>query len=115
MTEFAFHPKEIRVRPGELVTLVLKNKGNERHEVMAGRGAIQHSGGYSEDLLAGIELRVSGALRADHSHGGVMVLVAKGGTAHATFTVPDRPGEYEMGCFEPGHYLAGMVGRLVIE
>ena len=30
-------------------------------------------------------------------------------------TVPDRTGPYEIGCLEPGHYLAGMVGKIVIE
>lgn len=115
MTDFAFAPRNVTLRSGELVTLVLKNKGTVPHEIMAGSGEIQHSGGYADDLLAKVELRVSGAMRPDHSHEGAMVLVARGTAAMVTFTVPRRPGTYEMACFEPGHYLAGMVGKLVIE
>lgn len=116
MSEFAFHPKEIRVRSGELVTFVLKNKGNEPHEVMAGRGAIQHSGGYTEDLFSGVDVQVRGNTKPDHTHdSGFMVVAGKGATAYLTFTVPPRLGTYELGCFQPGHYAAGMIGKLVIE
>jgi uncharacterized cupredoxin-like copper-binding protein len=115
MTDFAFTPREVTLRSGEVVTLVLKNKGTVPHEIMAGGGEIQHAGGYANDLFAGTDLRVSGDMRPDHQHGGVMILVDRGRTAYATFTVPYRRGVYELGCFEPGHYLAGMFGRLVIE
>jgi len=117
MTDFAFQPRELRLRSGDLVTLVLKNKGTVAHEIMAGSGEIQHDGGYATDLFGQVDVRVSGGAKPDHVHakGGFMVVVGKGTTAHATFTVPARPGVYEIGCFQPGHYLAGMVGRLVIE
>ena len=115
MTEFAFHPKEVRLKAGEIVTLQLANKGTMPHEIMAGRGEIQHSGGYADDVFEGVDIAITGELRPDHSHGGVMVLVDARRTARATFIVPDCPGVYEMGCFEPGHYLSGMVGRIVIE
>lgn len=114
MTDFAFAPRDLVLRPGEVVTLVLKNKGAVPHELMVGRGAIQHSGGYAEDLLGGVELRTSGLMKPDHTHGGSVILVDKGMTAQVTFTVPARPGVYEMGCFEPGHYAAGMLGRLTV-
>jgi uncharacterized cupredoxin-like copper-binding protein len=31
-----------------------------------------------------------------------------------TFTAPSQPGEYQVVCGFPGHYLAGMVGKLVV-
>lgn len=115
MTDFAFAPKEIRVKAGEIVTLELPNKGVVAHELMAGRGEILHAGGYAEDLFTGLEVAVSGQLKKDHGHGGFSVMVDPGKTARATFTVPAKPGTYEIACFEPGHYASGMVGKLVIE
>lgn len=115
LREFAYAPTRVTLRAGELVTLELANQGSLFHELMAGRGEILPHGCYAEDLFAGVETRMRGNDPAVHSHGGFGILVAKGTTARLTFTVPDRPGTYEMGCFEAGHYLAGMVGRIVIE
>lgn len=115
LKEFGYAPSRVTLKAGELVTLELANRGTIFHELMAGRGEILPHGGYTEDLFGGVETRMSGNDPAVHSHGGFGVLVAEGTTARLTFVVPDRPGTYEMGCFEAGHYLAGMVGRLVIE
>lgn len=115
LKEFAYAPSRVTLRTGELVTLELANRGTIFHELMAGRGEILPHGGYAEDLFGGVETRMTGNDPAVHSHGGFGILVAKGTTARLTFVVPDRPGTYEMGCFEAGHYLAGMVGRIVIE
>jgi uncharacterized cupredoxin-like copper-binding protein len=115
LKEFAYAPSRVTLRSGELVTLELANRGTLYHELMAGRGEILPHGGYADDLFGGVETRMSGNDPAVHSHGGFGILVAKGTTARLTFVVPDRPGTYEMGCFEAGHYLAGMVGRIEIE
>lgn len=37
-----------------------------------------------------------------------------GQTARASFVAPDEPGEYEVGCYLPGHYENGMKGTLVV-
>lgn len=42
-------------------------------------------------------------------------LLGDGETDSITFTVPDEPGEYEFICTFPGHYTAGMVGKLIVE
>lgn len=115
LKEFAYAPSRVILKTGELVTLELANRGTLFHELMAGRGEILPHGGYAEDLFGGVETRMTGNDPAVHSHGGFGILVAKGTTARLTFVVPDRPGAYEMGCFEAGHYLAGMVGKIVIE
>jgi len=115
LKEFAYAPSRVTLKAGELVTLELANRGTIFHELMAGRGEILPHGGYAEDLFSGVETRMSGNDPAAHSHGGFGVLVREGTTARLTFVVPDRPGTYEMGCFEAGHYLSGMVGRIVIE
>lgn len=37
-----------------------------------------------------------------------------GETVRASFVAPDEPGEYEVGCYLPGHYEQGMKGTLVV-
>lgn len=37
MTEFAFEPSDIKVAPGDTVTIVLMNEGEKDHEFMIGR------------------------------------------------------------------------------
>ncbi|MEK7861031.1 MAG: hypothetical protein AAB284_06730 [Chloroflexota bacterium] len=115
MTEFAFAPSPLVLGAGDRVALKLVNRGSVVHELMAGTGAIQHDGGYTDDLFAGVDMTIRGDVGPAHSHGAFGVNVKAKGTVTLTFTVPDRTGTYEIGCFEPGHYLAGMVGKIVIE
>lgn len=42
-------------------------------------------------------------------------MLGDGETDSITFTVPDEPGEYDFICSFPGHYAAGMVGKLIVE
>ena len=114
LSEFAFTPKDLILKAGQLVTLELRNRGQVQHEIMAGTGVPEHEG-YPNDLFAGVDVKLSGTSTRDHAHRGFAIIVAPGKTARATFTVPARAGAYEIGCFEIGHYASGMVGRLVVE
>ncbi len=42
-------------------------------------------------------------------------LAAGGETVEVTFTAPKEPGEYMYLCTFPGHYIAGMKGKLVVK
>lgn len=42
-------------------------------------------------------------------------LAAGGETTEVTFTVPEKPGEYEFICTFPGHFAAGMRGVLTVK
>ena len=61
------------------------------------------------------------AAAGDHAHGeghehGTMVEAQASQTFHMTFTLPEsRRGEWNTGCFLPGHYDAGMHGTLIVE
>lgn len=114
MKEFTFTSSPVVLRPGEKVTLSLKNIGVVEHEFMAGRTGVPGKG-YSEDLLAGIKYDVApGGAAHGSGHGGSGVLVGAKRSATLTFVVPDRPGTFEFGCFLPGHYESGMKGVLTI-
>ncbi|MFQ5524550.1 MAG: plastocyanin/azurin family copper-binding protein, partial [Acidimicrobiia bacterium] len=53
---------------------------------------------------------------ADHADDhGAMIEVEPGGEITLRFTIPaDATGTYEMGCFLPGHYDAGMKGTVTV-
>lgn len=42
-------------------------------------------------------------------------LAGGGETVEVTFTAPKEPGEYQYLCTFPGHYIAGMKGKLVVK
>lgn len=54
----------------------------------------------------------AGAEPHGHAHDGFMVLLQPGETVRLSFDVPAEAGEWETGCFEPGHYEAGMAGSV---
>jgi uncharacterized cupredoxin-like copper-binding protein len=123
MTEFDFEPDDITLPVGEEVTIRLTNDGDIRHEFMVGRDVMTDNGtpaGHMHDFFDGIHPTVvpEDAVVADdhHAHGGFMVMLDPGQSADVTFTVPEgKTGEWEIGCFEPGHHEAGMHATLTVE
>jgi len=139
LTEFAYSPSNVTFPAGETVTLTLKNTGTIPHEFMLG-GDAMGEGGYMEDLLGQLDPEVisgrgyivEGLESADHSDGeednvdpasdaankahGAEIELEPGGEITLRLTIPaDAAGSYEMGCFLPGHYEAGMKGTVTIE
>lgn len=113
MRDFTFSPAIINLKPGERVTLSLKNVGTVEHELMAGQDAMVGKG-YMKDWLAMARLEPTVSQdRAGHSGDGVRVLPR--GSATLTLVVPPQIGEFEFGCFVEGHYESGMKGMFVVE
>lgn len=123
MKEFGFDPEEVVLPAGEEVTLTLANDGDVRHEFMAGREVMTDGdtpNGYMEDFFHDVDVTVEpddAVVEDDHDdHAGFMLLLEPGDRVEVTFTVPeDKVGEWEIGCFEPGHYDAGMHAALTVE
>lgn len=97
---YRFDPGELEVRPGETVTFVVTNEGEQEHEFVLGDAAYQDSHG--EDMAAG-----------EMHHEGNAVSVGPGDTQELTWTFPEE-GEVLYGCHVQGHYQAGMVGSIRI-
>jgi uncharacterized cupredoxin-like copper-binding protein len=119
MSEFAFDPDAVTVPTGREVTVALTNDGDVRHEFMAGRDPMPDDGGYLQDLFAGVDPTVDPpdaiVMDAHDAHAGFMVQVEPGESVEVTFSLPtDRAGDWEIGCFEPGHYEAGMHATLTV-
>jgi len=109
---------------GRSVIVTLRNVGRIVHEWRLGRTLLP-SGGYEDDLLAMMEPEVLSGTGyrlveleegAAGGPGGVSIEVAPGAAVTVRLAVPaDATGSWEMGCFVPGHYQAGMKGALRIK
>jgi uncharacterized cupredoxin-like copper-binding protein len=130
LQDMSFSPKSLDVKAGETVRFVLVNKGQLLHEFNLGDAAM-----HAEHQKQMMQMQSSGMLNAtgmgkmdhgamDHGAMGSMgnmggmkhddpnsVLVEPGKTAELTWTFTKASG-LEFACNIPGHYQAGMVGKL---
>ena len=129
LEDIAFAPKSLEVKTGETVRFVVVNKGRLLHEFNLGDAAM-----HAEHQKEMLKMQASGMLTStgvqamdhgamDHSatgHGAMKhddpnsVLVEPGKTAELTWTFTQATG-LEFACNLPGHYQAGMVGKLTVE
>ena len=101
-----FEPSPIRVRRGENVRLRVTNAGRLPHEAVIGSPAEQEA---HEAEMQGMQN--PGAPR-EHHHPNAASL-APGATRDLVWQF-EKPGGFEIGCHLPGHYRAGMVGRIIV-
>ncbi|UVL42331.1 cupredoxin family protein [Pseudomonas sp. B21-040] len=129
MGDMSFSPKAIDIKAGETIRFVLVNKGQLLHEFNLGDAAMhakhqqemlqmQQSGMLAPTAMK--EMDHSAMAEMDHSSGQGMkhddsnsVLVEPGKTAELTWTFT-KATNLEFACNIPGHYQAGMVGKLTV-
>ena len=98
-----FTPGEITVRRGDSVRFVAANRGKMMHEMVLGTMA---------ELREHAELmRKHPGMEHDEPH---MLHVAPGKSGEMGWRFT-RAGEFYYGCLVPGHFEAGMVGRIVVK
>ncbi|MPZ43660.1 MAG: plastocyanin [Betaproteobacteria bacterium] len=96
-------PSEIRVRRGETVRFEVRNSGKIMHELVLGT---------LSDLKAHADLmRKHPGMEHDEPH---MAHVAPGRTERLVWQFT-RAGEFHYGCLVPGHFEAGMVGKIIVK
>ena len=126
MGDMSFTPTAIEIKAGETVRFVLVNKGQLLHEFNLGDAAIHAK--HQQEML---QMQQSGMLtptamkEMDHGsmagmdHGAMKhddpnsVLVEPGKTAELSWTFT-KATSLEFACNIPGHYQAGMVGKLTV-
>lgn len=97
-----FTPDSIEVKRGETVRFVVRNSGKVMHEMVLGTMA---------DLKEHAELmKKHPGMEHDEPY---MAHVEPGKTAEIVWQFT-RPGEFHFGCLVPGHFEAGMVGRITV-
>ena len=131
-SEYKFAPDAVRLKVGQEVRITFRNDGEKDHEFMIGRTVMKKSGrsaGYETWLLKGTQVRFERdgkeimameAMGGDMEEApdvGMMLVKQRGSPMTVIFTVPDMPGEWEMGCFEEdgAHYDDGMKGKVTVE
>jgi uncharacterized cupredoxin-like copper-binding protein len=125
MGEFYFQvPGQERHAPivlqaGQSYALVFANVGMMHHEVLIGRHVVVENGtpdGYEVNLLDALPLKVAGDGWEVGVSGFIEVELEPGQEITLEVTMPaDLVGDWEIGCFVPGHYQAGMLAPFVIE
>ena len=98
-----YTPARLTVTQGETIRFRIKNSGQSMHEMVLGTMA---------------ELKEHAALMREHPHmeheEPFMAHVAPGKTATMVWQFT-QPGEFHYGCMVPGHFEAGMVGRVRVK
>ncbi len=97
-----FNPSNLRVKQGETVRFVVSNSGKTMHEMVLGtmQGLKEHAA----------LMRKHAGMEHDESH---MVHVEPGGSQEIVWQFT-RAGTFHYGCLIPGHFEAGMVGKIVV-
>lgn len=120
-----FEPESVQVKAGETIRFVLKNTGDFLHEFNIGTAAMHAE--HQKEMAMMVEhgmLTPTGInqemMKMDHSKMGGhsmkhddpnSVLLAPKETKELVWKFP-RAGELEFACNIPGHYEAGMVGKV---
>lgn len=98
-----FTPAHITVKRGETVRFVAANKGQVLHEMVLGT---------AEELQAHAELmRKFPGMEHDEPH---MAHVKPGRRGEIVWQFT-RPGAFRFACLIPGHFEAGMVGKVTVK
>lgn len=95
-----FTPAEISVKQGETIRFVVRNSGAVKHELVLGTAEVLREHYAMMSKLPGME-------HADAN----MVSVAPGKTGEVIWHFT-RAGKADFACLQPGHYDAGMKGRV---
>jgi len=98
-----FTPEELTLERGEVVKFVVRNSGKTLHEMVLGT---------RQELAAHAELmRKFPDMEHDEPF---MTHVAPGKTGEIVWHFT-RSGEFYYGCLVPGHFEAGMVGKVTVK
>lgn len=100
-----FSPSEITVKRGESIRFIATNKGQVPHEMVLGT---------RKELEEHAEAMRRNASMDHHDGAPNMVHVAPGGRGEIGWQFT-RAGEFHFGCLVPGHFEAGMVGKVRVK
>lgn len=105
---------------GKSYAFKFENRGKIEHEVLWGRSPIKTATGALEDyetnLFASTEAIVDSNGWEVVNAGLIEVALQPGQKLEVIVTIPETMrGEWDMGCFQPGHYEAGMHVAMVIQ
>jgi len=101
--DMKYEPASITVRKGEQIRFVLENGGTESHEFMLATVAENRKHGELMKKFPDMEHDDPNAKRLNVGQKGELIW---------RFT---KRGEFEFACLIPGHYEAGMYGKIIVK
>ncbi len=104
--QMRFYPDTLQVQAGQAVRLMVHNAGRVPHELVLGTDAQIRE--HAQQMK-----QSPGHAHSHDAAGAAAIEVAPGKTGELVLRF-DQPGAYEMACLIPGHYEAGMRGRLTV-
>ncbi len=99
-----FTPDKLHVRPGETVRFIVTNKGQLAHEFIIGDAREQAEHEQEMQKMPGLDM--------PNESNGMMLKPGQTKTLIWTF---GQGGEVEFACHVPGHFSAGMVGKIFVK
>jgi len=101
--DMRFVPAQIKVRLGETVRLIAVNRGKLMHEIVIG----------TPDELQAHAKMMEKHPNMEHDEP-YMAHVEPGKRGQIVWTF-NRAGSFEYACLIPGHFQAGMIGKIIVE
>ena len=98
-SDFVFTPNKWTVPAGQEITLTATNSGAVEHEFVIMKFGTTVGDDFGDEDEENIYWEVE---------------VQPGDSTTITFTAPSEPGEYQIVCGTKGHFVAGMVGTLIV-
>jgi uncharacterized cupredoxin-like copper-binding protein len=98
-----FSPESIEVKRGETVRFIVRNDGHVLHEMVLGTPAALKKHAELMKKFPAME------------HADANMAHVKPGSAGEIVWQFTKPGEFQFACLQPGHFEAGMVGRVVVK
>ena len=97
--EFTFTPSEFTIPAGQEITVNAINNGAVVHEFVIMKFGQTVGDNFGDEDEGNIYWEIE---------------AQPGASVTGTFTAPTEPGEYQIVCGTPGHYMAGMSGKLTV-
>lgn len=107
-SDVKFNIKTLRFRVGETVKFVITNAGEGDHEMTIGDAATQLA--HRKEMEKAME---NGGM-SHHGHGHPNAAYLKPGATRSLIWRFTKAGTFEFGCNIPGHYEAGMKGKIMV-
>jgi uncharacterized cupredoxin-like copper-binding protein len=99
LTDFAFQPKEFVIPAGAEITVNAVNNGAVEHEFVIMKFGTTVGTDFGDEDEENIYWEIE---------------VFPGQKGSGTFTAPSDLGDYQLVCGTPGHFIAGMIGKIIV-
>jgi uncharacterized cupredoxin-like copper-binding protein len=100
--QMRYFPSQLTVRQGETLRLIVRNDGSLRHEFVLGTRA---------ELKRHAEMM---SKHPDMAHDDANAVHVEPGASSDMVWTFDKPGVFAFACLVPGHYEAGMTGKVIV-